>query len=46
MITGSNKDVGSVGKYYSFGDKGSYTMIDNVSVGQYAIKKNKNSLKQ
>ena len=39
LITGSNKKIGSIGKYYSFGNKGSYTMIDDVSVGQYIIKK-------
>ena len=46
LITGSNKNVGSIGRYCSFGNKGSYTMTDDIYVGQYAIKKNKNSLKQ
>ena len=46
VITGSNKQNGSVGKYYSFSNKGGYTMIDDISVGKYAIKKNENPLKQ
>ena len=45
LITGSNKHFGSVGKYFSFDSKGSYTMIDDVYVGQYAIKKYKDPLK-
>ena len=39
LITGSNKHSGYSGKYYSFGNKESYTMIYDVSVGQYEIKK-------
>ena len=33
---------GSNGFYVSFGNKGSYALLDNSSVGQYATKKSKN----
>ena len=36
LIGGSASYFGSEGKYYSYGNKGSYGMIGNSSVGQYA----------
>ena len=45
LMAGMASHFESEGKYYSFGNKGSYGMINNSSVGQYANRKYKDESK-
>ena len=37
---------GSIGNYYAFGNKGSYGMVNESSIGAYSTKKSTNPMKQ
>ena len=38
MLIGDSKNFESTGKYYSYGNKGAFGMVDNTSVSQYVMK--------
>ena len=43
LASSKSAHFGSVGKYYSFGNKGSYAKVDNTTVSTYKTKKKENS---
>ena len=45
IIKGNSSHFGSTGKYYSFGNRANYALIDNSSVTQYVSKKFKSDVK-